>query len=192
MRLVQANDDAQWGLLGKHPGAAALVAGGLSVWAPRITNGEGQWALPLTGQLAHSRPLRDFDFSKMFRRLIWSPEVSLGGDGGIAAVVGASLEGRRNPFRSVLGYVGVSRASPDGPAVWGPILVTREELGDDPPILLTPETSKPIDAMARLQAANEAHGLATGDVVVLGAARLSGAGWAELAPGDQVRAATAR
>ncbi|MBS0334401.1 MAG: hypothetical protein JSS35_16660, partial [Proteobacteria bacterium] len=82
-----------------------------------------------------------------------------------------------NPFRSVLGYIAVSS---DEPAVWGPVLVTREDLGDEPPILLSADSSGPVDAVARLHAANESHGLVTGDVVVLGAARLSGEGWDEL------------
>ena len=180
MQLVQATDDGQWGLLGRHPTAAALVAGGLGVWAARIANGEGPWALPLTGQWVQSRPLRAFDMDRMFRRLIWSPDACLDRGVGIAAVVGVSLEGRRNPFRSVLGYVGVSLPSADQPAVWGPILVTREDVGDDPPMLLPTGASKPDDAITRLRAANEAHGLATGDVVVLGAAHLSGAGWHKL------------
>ncbi len=157
--------------------AAALVAGGLDAWAPRIANGEGARALPLTGQWADSEPPRHIDPAKMFRRLIWSPDLCLGEDVGIAAVVGAPLEGRRNPFRSVLGYVGVSRVSRDRPAAWGPILLTREEVGDDPPTLLSSNASKPIDAIARLRAADEAHLLATGDVVVLG---VPGPGWAWL------------
>jgi len=180
MRLVQATEDGRWGLLGRHPTTAALVAGGFGAWAPRIANGEGQWALPLTGQWAQPGPLRPFDPDRMFRRIFWSSDVCLGRGGGIAAVVGASLEGRRNPFRSVLGYIGVARGSGDRRAIWGPVLVTREEVGDDPPMLLQVDASRPIDPIARLWSANEAHGLTTGDVVVLGAAHLAVAGWDKL------------
>ena len=175
MRLVQATADGRWGLLDQRPEAAAVIAGALPAWAPRIAAGEGRWALPLIGRWEPAETIRDFDVALMFRRVLFLDSLQPGRACGLAAVVGTSLAGRTNPFRSVVGYLAVS-PGPDGKSQrFGQVLITRDEFGDRPPSLVNALNLVELDPMSELWAMDRRHGLRSGDVVVLGAAALDAA-----------------
>jgi len=163
MRLAHSSSLGGWalveGVLLKH------VAGALSAWSPRIASGEGRTALPLTGRkapIASAEPLSPANF----RRILTGPA-----DGawplGLAAVVGCSLVGRTNPFRSIVGYVGLAQV--DGRMVFGRYLVTREEFGDAPPRL---GAHPMIHVTAREHLDTFGEDLGTGDLLILGPVKL--------------------
>lgn len=162
MRL--AHTGGTWALVGSGGARLLDIAGRFSAWAPRLANGEGVEALPLTG--AFSDPARASNVS-----LQAALGRSVGGDQDetecLGAVIGNSFVGRSDPFQSLAGYVlmdckrSVLRA---------PLLVTRREFG--------PELTESLAlgrgmAAEELRAQDAGRGLQVGDVVSLGPCRLS-------------------
>jgi len=153
-----------WALVDEDRGVLRHVAGELTAWAPRIAGGEGLCALPLTGRV---RPAAEplLSLRPLLNRILQLPGSSPPAAPRLAAVVGTSLAGRRNPFRSIFGYV-LLDGEPGCRAV-----VTRDEFGDQPPGLLA-SSGDPASLVERLQALDGAFGLRPADVVVLGSADL--------------------
>lgn len=167
MRLAHSSLLGGWAWVDEARGGLKHVAGGLSAWAPRIASGEGRNALPLTGRealLGSADPLHP----SIFRRVLPGPAADAWSLG-LAAVVGCSLVGRTNPFRSVVGYVGIERAA--NRMTFGRFLVTRDEFGDQPP-LLRPGFSIHVTAREHLESFGGE--LYTGDLLVLGPVDLPG------------------
>ena len=162
MRLVHARDGS-WALLDERHGVARQIAGRLTAWAPRLAGGEGMWALPLTGRSEPDERRTALDPTAFGRMAVIHQIGKV--RSGVAAVIGASLVGRRNSFRSVCGYVGVR--SRGGSWCLGPALVTRDEIGDEPPALVDAESFASSPANYLLQVDRE-RALASGDLVLLG------------------------
>jgi hypothetical protein len=148
-----------WALVDEDGGLLRHVAGELTAWAPRIAGGEGFCALPLTGR---TRPAAEplLSLRPLLNRILQLPGSSPPAAPRLAAVVGAPLAGRRNPFRSIFGYVLL-----DGEQGCRTV-VTRDEFGDQPPGL----SGDPASWAGRLLALDGAFGLRPADVVVLGRA----------------------
>jgi hypothetical protein len=164
MRLTHLAPEG-WSLLDEEQQVLRHVAGRLTAWAPRLAGGEGVWALPLTGRIYDRGALARHDLRAGLGRLFSlsaaagaSPELEL------AAVVGNSLEGRRNPFRSICGYTAAQRLS-DRRRL-GPVLITRDEVGDTLPASLADAEAQSV--AERLLRLHHDTTLRTGDVVLLG------------------------
>jgi hypothetical protein len=153
-----------WALVDEDQGVLRHVAGELTAWSPRITGGEGVWALPRTGRV---RPVADplLNLRPLLSRILQLPGSRPPAAPRLAAVVGTSLAGRRNPFRSIFGYVLL-----DGEQGCR-VVVTRDEFGDQPP-RLSVSCGDPASLVERLQALDGALGLRPADLVVLGEADL--------------------
>lgn len=165
MRLTYSSALGGWAYVDETRQVLERVAATLSAWSPRIANGEGRAALPLTGRLA---PMADAEplEAPLFRRVLPAP-ADAGWAEGIAAVVGCSLVGRANPFRSIMGYVGVAKGG-SGISL-GRYLVTRDEFGDAPPRL----TGNPLVKITAREHLDSFQGdLVPGDLLMLGPADL--------------------
>lgn len=167
MRLAHSSLLGGWAWVDEACSGLKHVAGGLSAWAPRIASGEGRNALPLTGRAASLGSADPLDLA-IFRRVLPGP-LTGAWSLGLAAVVGCSLVGRTNPFRSVVGYVGIVRSA--GQMTLGHFLVTRDEFGDQPPPL---SRSFPNRVTAREHLESFGGELYTGDLLVLGPVDLPG------------------
>ena len=163
MQLVRFGEEQRgWALVDEDQGVLRHVAGELTAWGPRIAGGEGVWALPRTGRVrSPSEPLSNL--RPLLGRILQLPGARPPTAPRLAAVIGTSLAGRRNPFRSILGYVQL-----DGEQGCM-ALVTRDEFGDEPPDLSDP-AGDPASLVERLQALDDAYRLRPADVVVLGRA----------------------
>jgi hypothetical protein len=153
-----------WALVDEDQGLLRHVAGGLSAWGPRLAGGEGVWALPRTGRVRRTSE-RLSSLRPLLGRILQLPGAKPPPAPRLAGVVGTSLAGRRNPFRSFLGYLLL-----DGEQGCKTV-VTRDEFGDRPPSL-TPEAGDSGSLIERLQALDGAFGLRPADLVVLGAAQV--------------------
>ncbi|HEY2751587.1 hypothetical protein [Phenylobacterium sp.] len=165
MQLVGFDpEQSGWALVDEDQGVLRHVAGGLTAWGPRLAGGEGFWALPRTGR-ARRIPERLSSLRPLLGRILQLPGVKPPPAPRLAAVVGTTLAGRRNPFRSFLGYLLL-----DGEQSCR-TLVTRDEFGDQPPSL-SPGAGDCASLVERLQALDGAFGLRPADMVVLGAAQV--------------------
>jgi hypothetical protein len=156
-------EDPNWALVDEVRGELRHVAGGLAAWGPRIAGGEGTWALPQTGRV---RPVngRRPDLRPLLRRVLDLPASRPVAGPRLAAIVGVSLTGRRNPFRSVVGYALL------GDDEVCRCIVTRDEFQEaDPPALPFADCGGPARWTERLEALDAVRGLRPGDAVVLGA-----------------------
>lgn len=166
MQLVRFDgEQPSWAVVDEDDGVVRHIAGELTAWSARIAGGEGVWALPRTGRV---RPIAEplSSLRPLLSRILQIPGAGPPGARQLAAVIGTSLTGRRNPFRSILGYV-LLEDERGCPAV-----VTRDEFGDLAPGL----SASPADLASlpeRLQALDHADGLRSGDLVILGKADLN-------------------
>lgn len=159
MRLVHVEPEDAWALVDERVGLLRLVSGGVTAWGGRIAGGEGVWALPINGRLA-SRP-QDSIGCQRFRRILGGDDAGEGEM--LATVLGAPLEGRRDPLRSVCGYMLAAGPPPDDRL--GPVLMTPDEFQDAPAILRDGVQVSAPECLRRMDAT---YGLKSGDVVILG------------------------
>lgn len=183
MRLARFSvDEFDWALIDEREGFLRHVAGGLNAWGPRIAGGEGSAALPLTGRQLPAAEASS-DLRPLLLRVLDLPPSEGHSGMRIAAVVGAPLEGRRNPFRSVIGYILLDEQHRSR------VLVTRDEFGAEPPrIADSAEDSADAPAGERMWELDAAWGLKPGDVVVLGTPVLDARMAARLVGADAQRA----
>ncbi|HEX4709961.1 hypothetical protein [Phenylobacterium sp.] len=165
MQFVRFDEEQLgWALVDEDEGVLRHVAGEMTAWGPRIAGGEGVWALPLTGRVRPAaQPL--LNLRPLLSRILQFPGARPPPAPRLAAVVGTSLAGRRNPFRSIFGYVLL-----DGEHGCRTV-VTRDEFGDQPPGL-SASSGYPASLVERLQALDRACGLRPADLVVLGKAEV--------------------
>ncbi len=164
-----ATKDGGWALVDESTGTLRHLAGGLNAWAPRLTCGEGEHVLPCTGRVG-AQPADPCVAGQVFERVFHLEDAAEAPDWSLAAVVGATLMGRQNPVRSILGYIAVRRNA--GKLEAGPCIVTREDFGDLPTIGCGLHGT-PLDVAERMVDADRRAGLRTGDLVVFGKARIS-------------------
>jgi hypothetical protein len=187
MRLAFLPRYGQWALVDEAGADLRHVSGGLAAWAPRIAGGEGVGALPLNGRVTPPGPLAALSAPGPLRRILPGPREASAGRA-IAAVIGVTLTGRRNPVRSLCGYVAAYHDPVGRLTRLGTVMVTRGEFGDAAPLLVTPDTAGDgegaADFASYLTWLDSQRDLRIGDVVMLGAAALSARQWMRLEGGD--------
>jgi hypothetical protein len=187
MRLAFLPRCDQWALVDEAGAGLRHLSGGLSAWAPRIAGGEGVGALPLNGRVTPLGPLAALDAPGPLRRILPGPRKASEGRT-IAAVIGVTLAGRRNPVRSLGGYVAAYHDPVGRLTRLGTVMVTRDEFGDAAPLLATLDTvgdgEGAADFASYLTWLDGQRDLRIGDVVMLGAATLSARQWIRLEGGD--------
>lgn len=188
MRLAFLPGCRQWALVDEAGAGLRHVSGGLAAWAPRIAGGEGVGALPLNGRVSPLGSLAALGAPEPLRKIFPGPWNGSAGRT-IAAVVGVTLAGRRNPVRSLCGYVAAYRDRTGRVTRLGTAMVTRGEFGDAAP-LATPDLASddggPVDFASYLTWLNDQRELRIGDVVVLDGAALSTQQWMRLEGDDLV------
>jgi hypothetical protein len=164
MKLTYSEAMDTWALVDEAEGRLRGVAGGFFAWAPRLAAGEGVRALPLNGK---RYPITQPDFCgiRPGLRRVFEAGPAAGRDVAVAAVVGTSLVGRRDPLQSVAGFA--SATFRDGEWRLGDVLVTPEGSTERSLCDVSPElaTLKWIEALD-----HEQH-LGIGDAIILGPPR---------------------
>lgn len=174
MRLVYPGGQSDWALVDQDAGVLRHLAGGLSIWSPRVAFGEGRLSLPINGRTEPLRQTSDLSVGRHFRRVFGEPLQE--GDDLLAAIMGSAPQGLHRPARCIVGYVAVARRWDQGPPVLGPVLMTVDEFGRQFPDLVGRDRS-----VAEVVGTHQAVcGLRTGDVVLLGRAALTSEVWAAL------------